>query len=610
MDTYTPIGTTMPEAENTVIGLMLIGYEHLPEFLDALQPDDFTVEINRDIFRAVSQIFTQASAETVDSVTVASWMRATSGYTAQEIESQIKKCSIETPSVWAYNIPEYIAAIKTAAQRRKSISALSEALSAVTTGTETPEQLQRAQVALEAMENTGVASPGDALTAIRAERAKALAAARKALISGNANLFADIGGMQARYRERAFCIPTGFSFLDRALSGGVAPGITAIAGGTSTGKTAFCLSLCASIIRNNKKVDVLYFGTENTLEEVESRTIARMIAEYNTDQEREGEDGRLSNVTRAEVEEYFCNWEGSGLDPGKRQAIEWATGKYPNMYGNRLQFVPANFSLKGEDCVNLTAEYMSTHPGRRVIIAVDYLQNLRPSLDQWGRPMDVRQSIDEAVANIESFCKMRHIPAFVLSSIPRSKYHSGFQIDALKESGGIEFSADTILGLQLEEIHTPEYMAIPSNRSDWQEEFLEYAADVSNPLQGGRPSDGYRHMELVCRKNRKGAKSWTLYWEYDPAHEHFRERIERMSYVGEINTGATWKRINPDIAAKVSTGKSGKGAKKVEPVGDTSINSPANIARRDAAKNAASGGGIPTAPNVDFNSLFNSIGTH
>lgn len=60
-------------------------------------------------------------------------------------------------------------------------------------------------------------------------------------------------------------LSTGSSHLDRFLHGGIRTGmITNILGESGTGKSQFCFTICANLLKKNEKVDIIFIDTSGT----------------------------------------------------------------------------------------------------------------------------------------------------------------------------------------------------------------------------------------------------------------------------------------------------------------------------------------------------------
>lgn len=104
---------------------------------------------------------------------------------------------------------------------------------------------------------------------------------------------------------------------------------------------------------------------------------------------------------------------------------------------------------------------------------VDYLQILNPK----DVHMSEKQNTDFAVMDLKRISRDFKIPVWVISSFNRTAYKEEVSLESFKESGGIEYSADVVIGLQYQ------------NRTDINAERLKYP----------------RKVEAVILKNRNGS---------------------------------------------------------------------------------------------------------
>ena len=98
----------------------------------------------------------------------------------------------------------------------------------------------------------------------------------------------------------------------------------------------------------------------------------------------------------------------------------------------------------------------------------------------------------------------------VISSVNRANYLTPIDFESLKESGGIEFTADVVWGLQLQCLNDPLFSK-PNSIKEQRAKVKE--AKAVTP----------RRIELVCLKNRYGVSSYSCYFDYYPAADLFIE---------------------------------------------------------------------------------------
>ena len=100
------------------------------------------------------------------------------------------------------------------------------------------------------------------------------------------------------------------------------------------------------------------------------------------------------------------------------------------------------------------------------------------------------------------------LPIFVISSLNRSNYLTPVDFEAFKESGGIEYTADVVWGLQLDVMNDPIF-----DKEKGVKEKREKVRDAKAAIP--------REIELVCLKNRYG-RSYNVHFRYYPQYDLFR----------------------------------------------------------------------------------------
>ncbi|CAI2727370.1 unnamed protein product [Schistosoma spindalis] len=107
-----------------------------------------------------------------------------------------------------------------------------------------------------------------------------------------------INGAQMLLEELkcSYCFSTGIDNLDNLLNGGLRTSeITEIIGKSSSGKTQFCLSVCASVLRNYKTVSIIYLDTKGDF-------IADRLLEYLKKQNLKHANVPTNSATKDEYE--------------------------------------------------------------------------------------------------------------------------------------------------------------------------------------------------------------------------------------------------------------------------------------------------------------------
>ena len=96
------------EAEQAALGAMLIDADCIKDVMDKLQPEDFYIQQNRDIFETIYTMFSYSKA--IDGVTVAEEMQKNGTYDPETTRSYLVQLMEVTPT--SANVMEYVAIIR------------------------------------------------------------------------------------------------------------------------------------------------------------------------------------------------------------------------------------------------------------------------------------------------------------------------------------------------------------------------------------------------------------------------------------------------------------------------------------------------------------------
>ena len=121
---------------------------------------------------------------------------------------------------------------------------------------------------------------------------------------------------------------------------------------------------------------------------------------------------------------------------------------------------------------------------------------------------DIKQIVDHNVTELKRLSRSLELPIFVISSVNRSNYLTPIDFEAFKESGGIEFTADVVWGLQLAAIHDTVFDSDKKVK-----EKREKIAEAKEAIP--------RDIELVCLKNRYGKSRYAAEFTYYPQYDFF-----------------------------------------------------------------------------------------
>ena len=277
-------------------------------------------------------------------------------------------------------------------------------------------------------------------------------------------------------------LSTGFKALDRALDGGLYDGLYVLGAISSLGKTAFCMQMADQLAGQGR--DVLIFSLEMTAFELMARSISRETFRW------DGTRGkRLSKTVR-------------GVLDGRRYAkypademvhLGEAEARYANIAGH-LWFREGDHET-GLDYIRTEIERHIRETGTRPVVLIDYLQIIAP--------VDVhftdKQNLDRIVCALKKISRELELTIFAISSFNRENYNLEVSMSAFKESGGIDYSADVLMGLQARGAGKPGFSIDEEKRKD------------------------PRELELKILKNRSAGLGSPIPYRYYPAFSMFEE---------------------------------------------------------------------------------------
>ena len=224
-------------------------------------------------------------------------------------------------------------------------------------------------------------------------------------------------------------VPTGIKALDRALHGGLHPGLTVLGAGSSIGKTTLLTQLADSIAASKRPV--LFVSIEQSGEELVVKSLCR-IAYRSSGLCLFGQSDVLDSTARA-------SWG----DGGKAAALASAAEEYRSTIAPWLLYMGADGRPSVSD-VRAAADRIADRCGCPPVAFIDYVQLLKPHDD---RASD-KQVLDYHITALRQLARDMQTPVVCVSSISRAAYFASIGMDSFKESGSVEYSADFALGLQ------------------------------------------------------------------------------------------------------------------------------------------------------------------
>ena len=284
-------------------------------------------------------------------------------------------------------------------------------------------------------------------------------------------------------------IKTGFDQLDKALDGGLYEGLYAVGAISSLGKTTFCLNIAEQIAKQNH--DVIIISLEMGKYQLISRSISRLtFCHYRNHSES--------------IKYEWCK-TARGITDGSRykfyskeekELIEQALYFYSNSIGNNLYIYEGIGTLSVKTIHEIVKNHIE-YTGNRPVVIVDYLQLIQHE-DKYINANDKIRT-DFNLTELKRLSRDEKLSIIAISSFNRAGYNQKVALECFKESGGIDYTCDVIIGLQLSGAGTSD--------------FNVNEAKAKNP----------REIELVFLKNRDAAIGKNIEYLYYPMFNHFEE---------------------------------------------------------------------------------------
>lgn len=330
----------------------------------------------------------------------------------------------------------------------------------------------------------GYKDPNEALTADREAFTRAIRAAERqtaAKPDSMADYISRAFNEDVERFKTASIRKTGLPNLDK-VAGGIYPGLYVMGAISALGKTTLIHQIADQMAGAGEHV--LFFSLEQSRFEMASKSLARITAYRNIRSAVSSLDIRKGNITLA---------------------VQEAQKVYAKMIAPRMSIIEGNFNCNISFIGDYVARYIKKN-GRKPVVIVDYLQILDGMADQRQTTRDI---VDTNVRELKRMSRNYDIPVIVISSLNRTNYLAPVDFESFKESGGIEYTADVVWGLQLDVMNDPLF---DKDRHIKEKHEMVRNAKKENP----------RKIQLLCLKNRYGISSYTADFLYYPANDYFK----------------------------------------------------------------------------------------
>ena len=390
------------EAEEAILGGILLDPEAMARIADSLVVKAFSLESHREIYRAAQILHSRGKP--TDLMAVSSYLADRSKL--EEIGGTTKLAQLLNRTVSAVNIDRYTKLVMDKFARRQLIYAGHEI---VDLGYDTAKELE------EVLDNSE-----QKIFRLTQERPT------EGLVAISDTLVNAFNTIEDLHQETALPgIPSGFYDLDAITSGFGRSDLIIVAGRPAMGKTSFCLGIAANIAKQ-QKLPVAIFSLEMSREQLAQRMLASE-ARIPSNRLRSG------RVSQNEFEPLI------------------------NAVGN-LSELPIFI----DDTANLTMMQMRSQVRRLQgqtkqelgLVLLDYLQLME------GSGSDNRvQELSKMTRSLKGLARELNVPIIALSQLSRGveqRNNKRPMLSDLRESGSIEQDADLVIMLYRDEYYNPD----------------------------------------------------------------------------------------------------------------------------------------------------------
>ena len=390
------------QAEQAVLGAMLVDKDAVLTVIEILKPADFYRTEHEEIYSAIIDLYNQGSA--IDLLTVKEQLRLRGKYDV--INGFEYLASLTNPMFSVSNVEFYAKIVEEKSILRKLIKASNDI------SHDSYEASESASDILEKAEKT-------VFNIAQKKSGKTYSLVKDVLIDTFDNL-----ERLASQTEEVLGIPSGFKELDSKTLG-FSPGqLIVVAARPAMGKSAFALNILThAAVRAGKSA--VYFSLEMSKEELLNRILASEAMVDST----KIRSGKLDD------EDWISLTNVSGTLSESKIILDDSAGYSP-------------LELRAR-CRKLKMEYDIG------LIVIDYLQLMEASKASISR----QQDISEISRSLKVLAREIGVPIIALSQLsraPEQRPDHRPMLSDLRESGSIEQDADMVMFLYRDDYYNPE----------------------------------------------------------------------------------------------------------------------------------------------------------
>ena len=398
------LGVTLPystEAEQAVLGAILVDSSVQDDVFGILRPEQFYSQQNADIYREM--LVLQTSGKPIDYVTV-----------LESVLSAGIFNSDDDAKLYLYSVTQTVPSVSNVTAYAKIVA---------------DKYLQRTLInscrdIIEAGSDSQI--PANELLDLAEQKIYDIRSGRssnemKTIEDVSFQVLNDLEKLTGDDRDKYLGIQTGFTYLDKVITGLNKSDLIILAARPSVGKTSFALNVATNIARSNPEIGIGIFSLEMTNEQLAQRIISS-LAGVKSQKFRTGDftDDEMERITDAAAE---ISGTGIYLDDTSSISVQ-------------------ELQAKARRIKNLG------------LIIVDYLQLMSSNRRNENRVNE----ISEITRSFKVLAKELNVPVILLSQLSRSneKDKRRPMLSDLRDSGSIEQDAEIVMFLHRESSNSDE----------------------------------------------------------------------------------------------------------------------------------------------------------
>lgn len=399
---YTPSAPYSLEAEQAVLGKILLDPEAFSKAAGKLTQDSFYIDRHRAIFDAMSELYNLS--QPIESLRLLELLRDSGEFKTEEDKMYLVSLA-ETASAVS-KIEYYIDVVRNKATLRRTLEVCEQVSRLCYENADCAHVLDVALQRLTDLESSGMSGELEDLQSLTKKE------------------FTRISDMQKDTTGKYEAVKVGLSDFDTFIGGLNNSDLVILAARPGVGKTSFALNIAYNIAISSQfepKKTVVFFSLEMSKEQLARRVISTAVGIDHNDLQK----GTIADSQWNDLWEFCCH----------------------TLKGTRFKF---------DETSTITVAEMKAKLRREKnlgLVVIDYLQLMGS-----GSSNNRVQEISDYTRSIKLMAKELNVPVILLSQLSRgitNREDKTPQLSDLRDSGSIEQDADVVIFLDRPETYAP-----------------------------------------------------------------------------------------------------------------------------------------------------------